>query len=752
MTTVESNVRRWCPVLGSVLALLGFAQALMSQSSVRVWGGKYFDTRALELPCLGLAAYYHRTAVLRADGQIFLQGQFDGHLLSGVVPPPPAGQSYVDVALGGTFCLGLLSNGTIVGWGTSYWPFTQYGVVTIPPLPPGLRYTRMAAGDIHVVLERSDGTLIGVCAPGSANHGQGKVPAIPAGAHVRKMLGSTSNTAVLLSDGSLLVWGDNADGQCNVPSLPPGVVYADMAVGLRHTVALRSDGQIVAFGHNFYGQCNVPPPPAGTAYRLCAAGFGHSVALRSDGVFVAWGDNYFGECDVPILPAGLVCKQLVAGFYHSAARLSDGSILTWGHQGMFESGLPALPGLPTGQALVRHVGASTNGSVAIFTLSDGTLQAFGNNDYGQTDVPSLPPGTHYVSAMAGGWHSAALRSDGQLVVWGDNSYGQCNVPALPPGTTYVKFTLGHSYTVALRSDGEVLAFGDNSFGQCSIPALPPGLVYLDIDAGLQRTGLLRSDGVILHASFPGLVQPSLPPGVAYVDVELDGMAFPVLATLRSDGSIDVWGAAAGSLVPPQPMPSGVYYVEADVGDQVVVARRSDGQVAVWDRAGPPYQYLSLVPPLDPGTSYVQVSCRGYYIGARVGPTSTYVGIQPGCAGSKQPTRLVPRDTPRIGHTLQVTLFDLPVNLAAMAMSFQQLPSPLSLTFLGMAGCSWHIPLDAIVLLSGQDNQAKFMMPIPDQPSLVGVHFFNQAVVLDPVAGNGFGAVVSDAAEGVVGDW
>jgi hypothetical protein len=47
--------------------------------------------------------------------------------------------------------------------------------------------------------------------------------------------------------------------------------------------------------------------------------------------------------------------------------------------------------------------------------------------------------------------------------------------------------------------------------------------------------------------------------------------------------------------------------------------------------------------------------------------------------------------------------------------------------------------------------AKYCLPIPNLPSLVGMHFCNQAVVLDPGA-NPLGAVISDAAEGVIGHW
>ncbi len=68
------------------------------------------------------------------------------------------------------------------------------------------------------------------------------------------------------------------------------------------------------------------------------------------------------------------------------------------------------------------------------------------------------------------------------------------------------------------------------------------------------------------------------------------------------------------------------------------------------------------------------------------------------------------------------------------------------------GRDLHVNPAAYALLVGQDQQAVWNLPIPDDPQFVGVHFFGQALVLDPAAGNGFGAVVSDAAEGVIGHW
>ena len=87
----------------------------------------------------------------------------------------------------------------------------------------------------------------------------------------------------------------------------------------------------------------------------------------------------------------------------------------------------------------------------------------------------------------------------------------------------------------------------------------------------------------------------------------------------------------------------------------------------------------------------------------------------------------------------------------MALGFQRI-APVSLDAFGLPGCSLQIAIDDVGLVAGQGGTATHHLTIPDRPSLIGLHFFHQALVLDPAAGNAFGAVVSDAAEGVVGDW
>ncbi|MEQ1632507.1 MAG: hypothetical protein ABL997_09050, partial [Planctomycetota bacterium] len=197
------------------------------------------------------------------------------------------------------------------------------------------------------------------------------------------------------------------------------------------------------------------------------------------------------------------------------------------------------------------------------------------------------------------------------------------------------------------------------------------------------------------------------------------------------------------------LPIGVVYVEISGGEDCIAARRSDGEVVVGGWTSNFREHV--VPALLPGTSYVEVDGGDKSVAARVGPTSTYISFYPGCSGSRPATRLIPADTPRIGNTLEVRLFDLPMDFAFVALGFMRM-APVALDFAGMPGCEAHISLDQITFAAGQSGVATLSVPIPDRRALIGARFYQQAFVLDPAAGNGAGAVVSAAAEAVVGDW
>ncbi|MBI1826403.1 MAG: IPTL-CTERM sorting domain-containing protein [Planctomycetes bacterium] len=61
--------------------------------------------------------------------------------------------------------------------------------------------------------------------------------------------------------------------------------------------------------------------------------------------------------------------------------------------------------------------------------------------------------------------SLAIRSDGTLAAWGDNTYGQINVPA----GTFTAVTAGYYHSLAIRSDGTLVGWGRNDESQVDVP-------------------------------------------------------------------------------------------------------------------------------------------------------------------------------------------------------------------------------------------------------------------------------------------
>ncbi len=184
---------------------------------------------------------------------------------------PPAGLSNVTaIAAGDVHSLALKSDGTVVGWGYTF----GYGAETPPA---GL----------------SDVTAI------SAAHGGGIAPGL--------------HSLALKSDGTVVGWGFDGFGQATPPAGLSGVTA--IAAGGFHSLALKSDGTVVGWGDDSYGQAT---PPAGLSNVVAiSAGSTHSLALKSDGTVVGWGDNDWGQATPP---AGLSnVTAISAGYFHSLA-------------------------------------------------------------------------------------------------------------------------------------------------------------------------------------------------------------------------------------------------------------------------------------------------------------------------------------------------------------------------------------------------------------------------------------------------
>ncbi len=218
----------------------------------------------------------------------------------------------------------------------------------------------------------------------------------------------------------------------------------------------------------------------------------------------------------------------------NAAELQPGSVWQWNN----------ATGSATqkeGLSNIVSVSAGSNHSLAL--KNDGTVWAWGTNDYGQLGIGTSggnsmdpvqvkgPDGAGFltdVKAIAAGtsWFSMVLKKDGSVWVWGNNNYGargagigsgdsssKILTPRQVKGVGNSGFLLeiiaiaaGGDHSLALKSNGNVVAWGRNDQGQigngcssyCSVVSWPMQITsnVTSISAGDTHSLAMKTDGTI----------------------------------------------------------------------------------------------------------------------------------------------------------------------------------------------------------------------------------------------------------------
>jgi alpha-tubulin suppressor-like RCC1 family protein len=287
-----------------------------------------------------------------------------------------------------------------------------------------------------------------------------------------------SNVSGELGDG---VEGEPSDVPVPVSGLS-GVTA--IAAGEGHSLALLSDGTVAAWGENGAGQLgdgsrgepsDVPVPVSGlSGVTAVAAGERDSLALLSDGTVVAWGENQAGELgdgvkgepsDVPVPVSGLSgVTAIAAGGRSNLALLGDGTVVAWGSGTDVPVPVSGLTGVTA---------IASGGDFCLALLSNGTVMAWGENiggalgDGGSFNenavVPVQVSGLTRVMAVAAGGHDGlALLSNGTVMAWGENEFGQ-----LGDGTT-----TRSNVPVPVSSLGGATAIADAGEHSLAVSALP----------------------------------------------------------------------------------------------------------------------------------------------------------------------------------------------------------------------------------------------------------------------------------------
>ena len=329
---------------------------------------------------------------------------------------------------------------------------------------------------------------------------------LPGGIGATAISAGTNFSLAIGSDGNIYAWGLDSSGQLGdgatvnqstpeLITLPGGVHATAVSAGDNHSLAIGSDGDIYAWGNNSFGQLgdgtgvnHLTPElislPGGVTAKAVSAGELFSLAIGSNGDIYAWGVNSSGQLGdgttngqltpEPIaLPGGVTATAVSAGTDFSLAVGSDGNVYTWGDNTWGELGdgtgvghlAPELIALPGG---VTATAVSAGNDSALAVGSNGTVYAWGLNDYGQLgdgttvnqSTPAsitLPGGIGATAVSAGNQFSLAVGSDGDVYAWGDNTAGQLGDGTTDEQLTPEEITLPDGVTATAVSAGNLFS-------------------------------------------------------------------------------------------------------------------------------------------------------------------------------------------------------------------------------------------------------------------------------------------------------
>src|SRR3989344_2420291 len=294
----------------------------------------------------------------------------------------------------------------------------------------------------------------------------------------------------------------------------PYPAVTNVAAGDYYSLAIKTTRKVEVWGQGSWGETTrsgtlLNPSPANISDIIAIdGGRDHTVAIKSDRTMWAWGSNSYGQLGngtfaggpspVQVLGLGGVgfltgVTAVAAGqsiyapaysYGHSLAVKSDGTAWAWGSNsngqlgtGGSNSSTPVQVKSTTGSGYLTDVVAIAAGyNYSLALKSDGTVWAWGRNNYGQlgdgtTTQRTLPiqvSGLSAVSAIRASstgdlfsptaYFSMALKSDGTVWVWGRNNYGQ-----LGNGTTDSSAHSTPSQVPGLSGISAIAAGGAHAF-------------------------------------------------------------------------------------------------------------------------------------------------------------------------------------------------------------------------------------------------------------------------------------------------
>ena len=301
----------------------------------------------------------------------------------------------------------------------------------------------------------------------------------------RQIENGLNHTCAVMSNGTVLCWGDNISSQLgngtsvdsSVPVLVSGLTDAiQVSPGNNHTCALRETGEVMCWGLNHIYQLgngttqNVVTPtqfilPAGARAQAMYSNFlsvGYALfAVTQDGRLFGAGNNDSGQLgngtvsatqSTPVqfgLPSGVTARYV--------ALLRQSTFVIGSDNNIYSAGACAYGQLGSGYTISGCTNRSTRVRVALPTVNTSqpnTLPVV-NSDWVQS------------TNLAADRHNVYVRMQGGAVYgWGANEYGQLGNGTTTDSATPVKIgtwgDAGQPQATQLAYDGETLYVLDSS--------------------------------------------------------------------------------------------------------------------------------------------------------------------------------------------------------------------------------------------------------------------------------------------------
>ena len=261
------------------------------------------------------------------------------------------------------------------------------------------------------------------------------------------------------------------------------------AVGSSFVLGLLHNGRIITWGMNKEFQTNIPPC-CGTGITDIAVGTNFALALKGGRVY-GWGANTRGQITIPKLAQSRVAS-VSAGYAHGLALKTDGSVVCWGNNFYGQCNIPTkLKG-------IKQVAGGQDHTLV--RLTNSTVKGYGRNTVSQITIPPTLGAVTDISA--GCDHSMAIKPDGTVVAWGGNRYLQSKVPLNLKDVKSIG--AGCHYSMAMMQDGTLFGWGRNENNQITIPkgitnAFSIGVGYVNSIIGL-RDGSIIAIGAPEHGA------------------------------------------------------------------------------------------------------------------------------------------------------------------------------------------------------------------------------------------------------------